>query len=570
MNSYIYTLLATVTLALSGAEPHQISVSNAKKSSSYKQLLDLLEGKHPTVAGVKKAKVTPGFGDKFDFITPLRQADGKDDAVYKRRLFALKDILSWLCDPSVLSVEELHNSQHFAKNFQTFAHHWALLEETKSALHADNLILHGYSAIKEHVATEHQTSAGPVFTNLIGQNIMHVTNDDDAVAFLLSLCKLQLRKKSPTLSDITRLGLQLLRSGNVSEQSSKVLKFTLGALVTTSPALTTDIFLQKKVPVHASGAMNRLTEQDSKHLWGILANVPHLKQIQALIAEYHTLALSQPEKLHTIDNKELVLHKGFQQTYRSFYKYLAIAPQLETEYGTLVQRIKQEIKRPYRGSFACAPAKPLAVIPPVTPEPQPAVQSAPEKAVEEQPTQLQSAQPLHAAISSPAATTTVRTPAFRYAPRVMRWFNEGFAKAQTQRSITYHTLLPLSCDADVVTWGEHSKWANNRVKSQKDDHYRLPGKVTFADGSHEYYIFDVCIDPQKTCYHRGCSAVPFNALVEQLNGVPQIEDDAIEGIDTSESEAAVETSRVEYESALSKVIYNPQHKCTITLYKMLT
>lgn len=155
-----------------------------------------------------------------------------------------------------------------------------------------------------------------------------------------------------------------------------------------------------------------------------------------------------------------------------------------------------------------------------------------------------------------------------YSQRILRWFREGFAKNKSDSSIFYHTILPLEADTFVIQHGKHVTYDNKTHPGQKDDQYKIAGKIIDEEtGKEMFCIFNVCLDPKKVCYHRDCKVSKWDDLKEDLKKNIEVEDDkddfqphdvinAIPGVNLQESPVSI-------------TLNNPAQRCRISLYKNL-
>ncbi len=489
------------------------------------------------ISVINPVVIEPEFGKNYDYSSILNPDCDLPEAEYKRRLKIFKNYLFDYLEG--MERTDMHSGS--ALDFiQTYLYLISIIKESAESLPLYNkqpivdfipekALSRNYKKIKIPagyitIGTSVKKQGNEV--SISPQTPVYVITDPDAESMCLLFSELNAKKLNPLQK--TSLIVGLWQQQGLSEQATRVMhcyvygiaKRLLNDLVNTAQE-------KKKIA---------LESPENKTVRYCIFNCPHLLKLTAL---QERLLRSPQDFLGTLPDDTVGFIATVLPTFIDLHNYAAKLPDLCKEYATIYDRIKQELKAfKKKNKEKTEKVKPAEI---------PAIKPVPAAMVEK---------PLPAKIT--------------YSKRVTQWFKDGFIKKKKNREINYHTLLPMIADRILIQHGQISDYLNKSYKGEIDTLYRIAGKIEYEDKAKDetYCVFNICIDQQDICYHRECKKCTWEKLAETLKNEIFIEDDAAhEADDVAIVEQPEQKAAILKETNAYAVIYNPMHKCKITLYK---
>lgn len=549
MKIYFLATSLFVSTALFSAEnsPYEAEHYQARGvNNSNKQLLDLLEGKQPTIAGIKKAKVKHGFGATFDFVTPLRQGEGKSDNVYKKRLKTLKKIIK----PFTTFRDEPSNEGVLGNDFlqlQKFYDSWRTFKLTHSAGYLNSIGISGFIAVRDEseIFHEYNYPEGVIFKPKKNVNypLFYIT-DPDALSLLFDLEKKRNIPQSQLCRYVVKKLIELLRSSDQNAQKERMLKYFLFRKSKTEITELAKARLDTNSQFDETIRSQCHTEDDYNKIKGVLNNLPQFLRI--IDTRKKAFAFKNYKK-YTITNTEFKSDPEYEKIEQELQKIIPIFDQLQTEYTMISERITRELKPNRLAKRINLNLKHY----------EPSLENSFEK---------NDFIDLHC--KKDLVEREFKAP-IHYHSRVLRWFNSKFIQNKKTSSILYHSLLPLHYDITIIENGQHYSRVNSSRENQIDDSYQIKGKVTFDSGEESLYVFEICLTKAGLCYHRGCKKITPEELSEYHQLYLSHDDSYIEDAENEQykNDVSENTAITLRQSPESIVLRNNMHACTIVLCK---
>lgn len=490
------------------------------------------------ISAINPIVIKPDFGKNYNYAAILNPDCDLPEAEYKRRLKIFKNYLFDYLE----GVERADRLSGAALDFmQTYLYLISTIKESAGSLPLYNKqpvldfipekalssnckkirVPAGYIAIgtsvKKHGNTLAISSTIPVY----------IITDPDAESMCLLFSELNAKKLNPLQKISVIIGLS--QQQGLSEQAIRIMRCYIYSI---TKHLLNDLIVAAQNKKKIS-----LDDPENKAVKYCIFSCPHLLKLAAL---QERLVRSPQDFLGTLPNDTISFIASVLPTFIDLHNYALVLPDLCREYATIYDRITQELKTFKKKNKEKAEKISPAKIPPIEPAP---------AALKQKPL--------------PAQIT--------YSKRVTQWFKDGFIKQKKNREINYHTLLPTMADRMVIQHGQISDYLNKSYKDEIDTVYRIAGKIEYEDKAkgQTYCVFNICLDPNNVCYHRDCKKCSWEEIEESLKNEILIEDDAPH--EAADDVAIVE--KPEQKAAILKetntyaVIYNPMHKCKITLYK---
>lgn len=528
--------------------------------------------------------VEKGFGEKFDFVEALK-TENMSCAAYKKRLLAFKHYLfDYVSGFERLAGAQPEPSGCSVRFLKEYLHKVAVIKATAAALpticnpfnnnqleiirtyipeRATHLIPgmrwnseYGQVAIFPHIEVQngvvHFSTKVPVF----------LITEPDAESIALSVSLLNTKKLSA--EDKINRAIGFL---NDAKQTSKQAYSILNNFLFQACGEKLDEIINARK--QKAKTLAPLAEEDGKVFLKCKNLCPHLLRLSIL---EHQILNCRREFLRRCNNGAIIFEPKEGELFKELYKYIAVIDQIDNEYSIIYKRINEELKNLKASTKPTLETKKETntssaqeILPTETKE----FHSTPNSvnAPVNNPLMAASSSSTQAAAAASSVSIAPHIK-LKYAKRVTRWFREGFTRTiQDNSKILYHALLPCIADSIVINHGQKSVYKNKTHRGQTDDLYTIAGKIINEATQEECHcIFNICIDPRGTCYHRGFKKCTWENLGPEFQASTTVEDEQYQD-DEEPVEVTDNKPAIIQESRFSATVINPKYGYKIVLFK---